>query len=187
MSHRPLRQRHHSVAFSARPQADAHLDGERGIRCLLEGSRGRIHHQARLPDGTARAAVVLLHGTGEHLGLYDGLAGRFSANGYAVHALDCVGHGLSEGERGRVDSWDDYVNDARRLVRIATDQHPGGPIILVGHSGGAAAAYLLAARHPYLASAAVLSGAPLAPLDWAAAGRVPQERLGLHWSPRLVR
>ena len=112
---------------------------------------------------------MLLHGYGEHLGLYDALAHRLTAAGHAVHALDCVGHGHSDGERGRIDTWDDYVSDARTLVRIATDQHPGAPVVLVGHSGGALAAYLVAARHPQLAAAAVLSGAPLAPLDWVAA------------------
>lgn len=134
----------------------------------FEGSRGRIHHEAWLPQETARAAVVLLHGYGEHLGLYDALARRLTASGHAVHALDCVGHGRSGGERGRIDTWDDYVNDARTLVRIAADRHPGAPVILVGHSGGALAAYLLAVRHPQLATAAVLSGGPLCPLDWVA-------------------
>ena len=75
----------------------------------FEGSRGRIHHEAWLPEEAARAAVVLLHGYGEHLGLYDALARRLMAAGHAVHALDCVGHGRSDGERGRIDSWDDYV------------------------------------------------------------------------------
>jgi len=134
----------------------------------FEGSRGRVHHHAWLPDETARTAVVLLHGYGEHLGLYDVLARRLTARGHAVHALDSVGHGRSDGERGRIDVWDDYVNDARTLARIATDRHPGAPLVLLGHSGGAVAAYLLTVRNPRLAAAAVLSGAPLAPLDWVA-------------------
>ena len=135
----------------------------------FEGSRGRIHHEAWLPQQAARSAVVLLHGYGEHLGLYDALARRLTASGHAVHALDSIGHGRSDGERGRLDTFDDYVNDARTLVRIATEEHPGAPVVLAGHSGGALAAYLLALRHPRLASGAVLSGAPLAPLDWVAA------------------
>jgi alpha-beta hydrolase superfamily lysophospholipase len=134
----------------------------------FEGSRGRIHHHAWLPDQGARAVVVLLHGYGEHLALYDALACRLTAAGCAVHALDSVGHGRSDGERGRLDSWDDYVEDARKLARIATERHPGAPVVLVGHSGGAMAAYLLAVRHPRLARAVVLSGAPLTPLDWVA-------------------
>lgn len=135
----------------------------------FEGSRGRIHHESWLPQQAARTAVVLLHGYGEHLGLYDALARRLNAHGHAVHALDCPGHGRSDGERGRLDTFDDYVADARTLARIVSEQHPGVPLVLVGHSGGALAAYLLALRHPRLASVAVLSGAPLAPLDWIAA------------------
>jgi alpha-beta hydrolase superfamily lysophospholipase len=134
----------------------------------FEGSRGRVHHESWLPDQTARTVVVLLHGYGEHLGLYDALARRLTAAGHAVHALDCVGHGRSDGERGRIDSWDDYVNDASTLVRIASDRHPGTPTILLGHSGGAVAAFLLAARNPHLAAAAVLSGGALTPLEWVA-------------------
>jgi acylglycerol lipase len=134
----------------------------------FQGSRGRVHHDAWLPEGSARAVIVLLHGYGEHLGLYDALARRLTASGHAVHALDCVGHGRSDGERGRIDTWDDYVDDARTLVRLAAARHPEAPIVLVGHSGGALAAYLLALRHPGLAAGAVLSGAPLAPLDWVA-------------------
>lgn len=134
----------------------------------FEGSRGRVHHHAWLPDGTARSVVLLLHGYGEHLGLYDALARRLTTSGHAVHALDAVGHGRSDGERGRIDHLDDYVNDARTLARIAADRHLGAPVILIGHSAGALAAYLLAARCPRFAAAAVLSGAPLAPLDWLA-------------------
>jgi alpha-beta hydrolase superfamily lysophospholipase len=135
----------------------------------FDGSRGRVHHQAWLPEGDARSAVVLLHGYGEHLGLYDALARRLAAGGHSVDAIDCVGHGRTDGERGRLDTFDDYVNDARAVVRIASERHPGAPVVLVGHSGGALAAFLVAARSPHLATAAVLSGAPLAPLDWVAA------------------
>jgi acylglycerol lipase len=135
----------------------------------FDGSRGRVHHESWLPEGPARTAVVLFHGYGEHLGLYDALALRLTAAGHAVHALDCVGHGRSEGERARIDSWDDYVADARTLAGIASAQHPDAPLVLIGHSGGALAAYLLALRYPGIASAAVLSGAPLRPVDWVEA------------------
>jgi acylglycerol lipase len=41
------------------------------------GSRGHVFHDSWQPDGAARGAVVLLHGYGEHLGLYGTvLAGR---------------------------------------------------------------------------------------------------------------
>ena len=104
------------------------------------GSRGRIHHEVRLPDGgDVERVVVLLHGYGEHLGLYDALARRLAADGGAVHAMDAVGHGRSDGERAVLD-WDVYVDDARQLVDLVRDRHPGRPVVVVGHSAGGLAA-----------------------------------------------
>jgi acylglycerol lipase len=135
----------------------------------FDGCRGRIHRDAWLPDGDPRSVVVLLHGYAEHLGLYDTLARRLAAHGYAVHAMDCIGHGRSDGERARVVSWDHYVADARTLAGLAAARHPDAPVVLLGHSGGALAAYLLAVRDPETAAALVLSGGPLRPLAWALA------------------
>ena len=69
------------------------------------GAQGRVHHDTWLPTGEVRSVVILLHGYGEHLGLYDALGHRLSRDGHAVHALDCVGHGRTDGERATVESW----------------------------------------------------------------------------------
>jgi alpha-beta hydrolase superfamily lysophospholipase len=119
-----------------------------------------------LPDGEVRGVVVLLHGCGEHLGLYDALGRRLARDGIAVHAMDVVGHGRSDGERAVIGSWDCFVDDARTLAAIAADRHAGRPVVFVGHGGGGAAAYLLALRSPGIADALVLSAAPLRPLEW---------------------
>ncbi len=129
------------------------------------GSSGRVFHDAWLPDGDVERVVVLLHGYGEYLGLYDALARRLTADGSAVHAMDAMGHGRSDGERAVLD-WNAYVDDARQLATIATDRHPGRPVVVVGHSGGGLAAYLLALRSPGIADALVLSGAPLRRQEW---------------------
>jgi acylglycerol lipase len=130
------------------------------------GARGRVFHDRWLPDGPVRATVVLIHGYGEHLGLYDALARRLTADGHAVHAFDGVGHGRSDGARAVIESWDHLVDDARHLAGLAREQHPGTPLVVIGHSGGAVAATLLTLRSPDLADALVLSGGPLRPLDW---------------------
>jgi alpha-beta hydrolase superfamily lysophospholipase len=133
---------------------------------FFTGSAGRIHHAAWRPEGEATGVVVLLHGYGEHLGLYEALGRRLAAGGFAVHAMDAVGHGRSDGERAVIASWDSYVDDARLLVGLAQAEHPGRPVVLTGHSGGALAAYLLALRATDLVQALVLSGAPLRPMPW---------------------
>jgi acylglycerol lipase len=137
---------------------------------FFTGSSGRIHHVAWLPAAEARVVVVFCHGGfGEHLGLYEALARRLTADGVAVHALDAIGHGLSDGSRDLMLSWDEYVDDARTLVGLARAQHPDRPLVLMGHSGGALAALLLAQRSPGLADALVLSAPPARPLPWVEA------------------
>jgi acylglycerol lipase len=131
------------------------------------GARGRIHHHAWLPDGDVRGVAVFCPGGfGEHLGLYDALARRLTAEGVAFCALDAMGHGLSDGERDLTLSWDEYVDDTRTLANLASDRYPDRPLILMGHSGGALAALLLAQRSPQLAQAVVLSAPPAKPLPW---------------------
>ncbi|MDD7942919.1 alpha/beta fold hydrolase [Actinomycetospora lutea] len=143
------------------------------------GSHGRIFHDRWLPDGDVRGTVVLIHGYGEHLGLYDAFAQRLTVHGHAVHALDVAGHGRSDGERAVIGSWDHYVDDARRLLELAREEHPGVPLTVAGHSAGAVTATLLALRSPELVDAVVLSAGPLCPQDWMeaelAAGLVETE------------
>jgi acylglycerol lipase len=137
---------------------------------FFDGSRGRIHHEAWLPEGDVRAVVVFCHGGfGEHLGLYEPLGRRLAADGIAVHALDAIGHGRSDGERDLMLSWDDYVDDARTLAGLAQAQHPGRPLVPMGHSGGGVAALLLAQRSPELAQALVVSAPPAQCLPWVEA------------------
>jgi|SRR3954451_19422276 acylglycerol lipase len=134
------------------------------------GSRGRIYHHAWLPDRDPSGIVIFCHGGfGEYLGLYEALARRLTADGVAVHALDAIGHGRSDGERDLMLSWDDYVDDTRMLANLARAQHPNRPLVLMGHSGGGLAALLLAQRSPQLAQALVVSAPPARPLPWVEA------------------
>jgi alpha-beta hydrolase superfamily lysophospholipase len=132
----------------------------------FHGSAGRVFHDAWLPEGDVHAAAVLIHGYGEHLGLYDALARRLAADGVAVHGFDWVGHGRSEGTRAVVESWDHLVQDTRTLCAIVRAEHPGVPLVVIGHSGGGATAVLFALRNPTELDALVFSGAPVLRQDW---------------------
>jgi alpha-beta hydrolase superfamily lysophospholipase len=133
----------------------------------FHGAGGRIHHRT-WPADDPRAAIVLLHGFGEHAGLYERLAGALNARRIDLWAIDEVGHGLSDGERGAVGSLDDLEANGRRLTAIAAAERPGVPLFLAGHSLGGVTAALSIARDASPWTGAVLSGTPIEPPAWVA-------------------
>ena len=135
----------------------------------FSGVTGRVYYKAwRVPVPRA-AAVVFLHGFGEHSGLYHRLGNTLNGAGIELWALDEIGHGLTEGDRAVIGSVDDLVENGRRLTAIAEAVQPGRPVWLAGHSLGAAAAAVSAARDPGRYAGLILSGAAISPLDWVLA------------------
>lgn len=88
----------------------------------------------RWPVEEPRAAILLVHGLGEHGGRYAHVAGYFNRRGYDVTAFDLRGHGLSGGHRGYVERWSDYLDDLED--RLAEVRSIGVPVVLYGHSLG---------------------------------------------------
>lgn len=130
------------------------------------GISGRVYYKAwRVPPPRA-AAVVFLHGFGEHSGLYHRLGNALNGSGIELWALDQIGHGLTEGDRAVIGSIDDLVQNGRRLAALAEAVQPRRPVWLAGHSLGSAAAAVSAAREPRRYAGLILSGAALSPLDW---------------------
>ena len=95
-----------------------------------------IHHEAWLPDGEPTSVVVLVHGLGELIGRYVHVASRLVDAGYAVHALDHRGHGKSEGTRAFIKSYDEFMRDLTQFRRLVESEHPGVPLVVLGHSMG---------------------------------------------------
>jgi alpha-beta hydrolase superfamily lysophospholipase len=130
------------------------------------GVAGTVYYKHWTTEATRIGAVVFLHGFGEHSGLYHRLGNALAAAGIDLWALDQIGHGLSGGERSVIHSVDDLVENARRLTALAAAQSPDTPLVLAGHSLGAAAAAVAAVRDAGRFRGLVLSGAPLSPLPW---------------------
>ncbi|QEL57267.1 alpha/beta hydrolase [Chromobacterium paludis] len=100
------------------------------------------------PEGPIRAALLISHGMSEYGARYDRFARTLAAAGYAVYAHDHRGHGASPAPRGffaAEDGWRKVVDDVEAVRRHAAAEHPGLPIILLGHSMGSfiARAYFL--------------------------------------------
>ncbi|TDT31203.1 alpha/beta hydrolase [Naumannella halotolerans] len=120
----------------------------------------------RWPSVNPTWIALLCHGYGEHSGRYDAVAERLAADGAAVYALDHAGHGRSDGERVLITDFEDVVDDFARLEWTARAEHPGLPVVLIGHSMGGMIAARYAQRHPDELAAVVLSGPVLG--SWAA-------------------
>lgn len=97
----------------------------------------RIHTESWLPDAPPRAALVVVHGYGEHLGRYRHVCEYFVGQGYAVYMLDHRGHGQSEGLRAYIDSFDEFLGDLHQFVTAVKAAHPGLKLSMLGHSMGA--------------------------------------------------
>lgn len=110
-----------------------------------------IYRQTWRPGGETRAAIVLVHGLGEHSSRYAHLARRFTDAGFAVFALDMRGHGKSGGSRGDL-RIDEAVSDVADLVNEASAEYPGLPVFVYGHSlGGLISMTFAVRRHPDIA------------------------------------
>lgn len=121
----------------------------------------KIHVHEWKPDTPPRAIVQIAHGMGEHAGRYASLATALTAQGFAVYANDHRGHGLSRhAEPGHLghDGWNRLVTDLVTLSETIREQHPGLPLVLLGHSLGSFAAQHYVLNHAHLIDALALAG-----------------------------
>ncbi|ORL72740.1 alpha/beta hydrolase [Prescottella equi] len=129
---------------------------------FFTGATGQIHYR-RWPlagDRRPRAGVVFLHGMGQHTGHYHRFAARLAHHDIEIWGLDQAGHGLSEGTPGAPGLLADLADDAARLTESAVADRPGLPLVVMGHSLGAAVAVTLLRRGRAPFRAAVLCGTP---------------------------
>ncbi len=122
------------------------------------GSQGSIHAQSWVGADAPSHVAVLVHGYGEHIGRYDHVADALVAAGAVVYGMDHMGHGRSDGEQAIVTDFDDVVADVDQVVDTAVEQHPGLPVVMIGHSMGGLIASRYAQTHGDRLAALVLSG-----------------------------
>jgi len=123
----------------------------------IKGTQGRVAVRC-WPNPDARYIALIAHGYGEHIGRYEHVAERLVAHGATVYGPDHLGHGRSEGERALIATIDDIVTDLHAVTERSRADHPGLPIVLIGHSMGGIIASGYAQRHRDELAALVLSG-----------------------------
>jgi alpha-beta hydrolase superfamily lysophospholipase len=131
-----------------------------------------LYYQCWLPAKDPEAILLVVHGLAEHSGRYTNLVDYFVPKGYAVCALDHRGHGNSEGLRGYVERFSDYLNDLKTFFDIVHGEHGDTKIFLIGHSMGGTIAAAYTVHHQHELAGLLLSGAAL---------KVPSSR-----SPALI-
>lgn len=129
---------------------------------LLTDDGLRLRTLAWRPAGAPRAAVVIVHGFGEHVGRYAGVAAALNRAGYAAYGLDHRTHGASDGRpRAYLTDAERVADDLALLWTRVRRAHPALPLFLYGHSLGAYFAVHFALRRPDGLRGVVASGAPL--------------------------
>ncbi len=120
--------------------------------CQLEGTAW--------PANKARAVLPWLHGFAEHRKRYHHFASWMASRGIAVAAIDFRGHGASQGKRGHVKRFENYLLDVRVFLNWVVKNFPDVPIILGAHSNGGliAARFLQEEGANFNLKAAVMTG-----------------------------
>src|SRR5258706_12146812 len=104
---------------------------------FIPGGAGKLFYRSVTPAGIAWARLALLHGYGDHCGRYLHFFRWLAERGVACHAIDFRGHGGSEGKRGFVRRWEEFLDDADALMEQAGFKSADGPpVFMLGHSHG---------------------------------------------------
>ena len=94
-----------------------------------------IYWKGWTPDNTPKAVVHVIHGYAEHIDRYGNVVGEFLPAGYAVFGTDHRGHGKSEGKRGHVMSFQEFIDDEKQFQReVIRTKFPNLPCFVLGHS-----------------------------------------------------
>ena len=144
-----------------------------------------LYYQCWLPATDPKAILLVVHGWAEHSGRYINLVNYFVPKGYAICALDHRGHGKSEGLRGYVERFSDYLDDLKTFFDIVRSEHGDAKIFLVGHSMGGTIATAYSVRNQHDLAGLIVSGLGVKPGSSLSSAIIPLARILSLLLPRL--
>lgn len=88
------------------------------------------------PLRAPKAAIIVVHGHGDHSGGMQNITDSLVKNDYIVYAFDLRGHGKSAGNRGYIKTWDEFRGDLHEFRKMVSTEQPDLPLYIAGHSLG---------------------------------------------------
>ncbi|WP_156288600.1 alpha/beta hydrolase [Oceanobacillus salinisoli] len=108
-----------------------------------------------------RAVIILIHGAGEHSGRYEYIGECCMDHNITLVAPDLRGFGQSEGHRGHINRFSDYLDDLKVLINTVSKRYPSIPVFLFGHSLGGLVAIRYGQTYPQQVKGFILSSPAL--------------------------
>lgn len=144
----------------------------------------RLHGESVSPSG-CRAALLVVHGLGEHGGRYREAMRDLASHGLACFAYDQRGHGLSPGPRVDIRRFGLFVEDAIHAARNVIREASGAPLFMWGHSMGSLVTTLAAGSLSGELSGVVTTGCPIDVVSGSRRWLQPTLGLAAQLAPRL--
>jgi acylglycerol lipase len=153
------------------------------IEGTFTGKNGcRLYSQSWQPETPAKANLLLLHGLADHSSRYGNLVDFMVPRGFAIFGYDQRGHGRSQGKRGYVNSFQDYVADLKTYAASIPGERR---LFLLGHSMGGTVAADFAAVSPAGLTGLVLSAPVVKAGESVSKRSIQMARLLSRLLPRL--
>jgi pimeloyl-ACP methyl ester carboxylesterase len=127
--------------------------------CNFQASDGEFHY---IDWGGNGPVSHFSHATGLCAGVYTPLADKLKSR-LKIFGMDDRGHGRTTATANpkKLKNWNIFVSDLEHFFESLN-----GPVIAMGHSRGATASLILAARRPDLVRALILIDPTILPYSW---------------------
>ncbi|MDF1660336.1 MAG: alpha/beta fold hydrolase, partial [Planctomycetota bacterium] len=100
------------------------------------GDGVRLFMRRIKPVGEVKGHIAIVHGYAEHCDRYEFVTDYFSQRGWDCWTVDLRGHGESEGGRGFVKRFEEYLYDISAFLDQVKQGRESKPLFVVGHSMG---------------------------------------------------
>ncbi|MGC9323198.1 MAG: lysophospholipase [Desulfomonilia bacterium] len=123
-----------------------------------------LYWKAWIPDKKPKALIHLIHGYAEHVDRYTNVVEELVPDGYAIFGTDHRGHGRSDGKRGHVNRFQEFIDDEHQFSQeVIRRKLPDTAYFILGHSMGSLIAMNYVEQHQQGIQGLVLSGTGSAP------------------------